>query len=164
MKMRRNQLAVFQFLFFIFFFFIVSIHAAAAVKSEPAEKYNAGPSAPVDDPAAHQTPPGNSSQHQTAGAHGEQAHANIGERLPLWSTLPFACILLSIALFPLILPDFWHRHFGKISGKNAVNWNFKSLVSGQEKLILFADSNDDGRREPRITNQPALRADFSPLV
>ena len=32
----------------------------------------------------------------------------------LWS-LPFACILLSIALWPLVDRHFWHRHFGKIA-------------------------------------------------
>lgn len=32
----------------------------------------------------------------------------------LWA-VPFAGILLSIALFPLIAPAFWHHHFGKIS-------------------------------------------------
>jgi Na+/H+ antiporter NhaD/arsenite permease-like protein len=52
-------------------------------------------------------------------AHGEDAHghghANLGEGLPLWSCIPFACMLLSIALFPLLAPNFWHHHFGKIS-------------------------------------------------
>jgi len=33
---------------------------------------------------------------------------------PLWG-LPFAGILLSIAIVPLIAPHAWHRHFGKIS-------------------------------------------------
>ncbi|MEK6349514.1 MAG: sodium:proton antiporter [Burkholderia sp.] len=32
----------------------------------------------------------------------------------LWS-LPFAGMLLSIAVFPLIAPVFWHHHFGKIA-------------------------------------------------
>ncbi len=41
--------------------------------------------------------------------------ADIGAVLPLWSMLPFAGILLSIALVPLILPRFWHRHFPKVS-------------------------------------------------
>ena len=54
-----------------------------------------------------------------ASAHGEDAHghghANLGEGLPLWSCIPFACMLLSIALFPLLAPNFWHHHFGKIS-------------------------------------------------
>jgi len=33
---------------------------------------------------------------------------------PLWG-VPFAGILLSIALFPLLAPGFWHHHYGKIS-------------------------------------------------
>ena len=40
---------------------------------------------------------------------------NIGAVLPLWSMLPFAGILLSIALVPLVLPRFWHHHFPKVS-------------------------------------------------
>ncbi len=38
-----------------------------------------------------------------------------GSRLNLFWALPFAGILLSIALMPLMLPHFWHRHFGKVS-------------------------------------------------
>ena len=34
----------------------------------------------------------------------QQAGMNIGAVLPLWSILPFAGILLSIALMPLFLP------------------------------------------------------------
>lgn len=33
---------------------------------------------------------------------------------PLWG-LPFAGILLSIALMPLLAPSFWHHHYGKVS-------------------------------------------------
>jgi len=44
--------------------------------------------------------------------HGE---LNLGALLPLWSGIPFAGILLSIALFPLLAPHFWHHHFGKVS-------------------------------------------------
>lgn len=33
---------------------------------------------------------------------------------PLWG-IPFAGILLSIALMPLLAPMFWHHHFGKIA-------------------------------------------------
>ena len=32
----------------------------------------------------------------------------------IW-VVPFVGILLSIAIFPLVLPDFWHHNFGKIS-------------------------------------------------
>ncbi|GAU02427.1 sodium:proton antiporter [Burkholderia stabilis] len=37
----------------------------------------------------------------------------------LWG-IPFAGILLSIALFPLVAPVFWHHHFGKIAAGWAV--------------------------------------------
>jgi Na+/H+ antiporter NhaD/arsenite permease-like protein len=45
------------------------------------------------------------------GEHG----AGLGAVLPLYLGIPFAGILLSIALFPLLAPRFWHHHFGKIS-------------------------------------------------
>jgi Na+/H+ antiporter NhaD/arsenite permease-like protein len=47
------------------------------------------------------------------GAHGEGAP--LGASLPLWSVLPFVGILLSIALFPLLAPHFWHHHYPKVS-------------------------------------------------
>jgi Na+/H+ antiporter NhaD/arsenite permease-like protein len=34
---------------------------------------------------------------------------------PLWA-VPFAGVLLSIALMPLLAPAFWHHHYGKIAG------------------------------------------------
>ena len=43
------------------------------------------------------------------------AHAELGTLLPLWSVIPFVGILLSIALFPLLAPHYWHSHFPKIS-------------------------------------------------
>ncbi len=38
-----------------------------------------------------------------------------GSTLSLAWVLPFAGILLSIALFPIFAPGFWHHHFGKIT-------------------------------------------------
>ena len=38
-----------------------------------------------------------------------------GARLNLMWAMPFAGILLSIALMPLMVPSFWHHHFGKVS-------------------------------------------------
>ncbi len=38
-----------------------------------------------------------------------------GSRLSLIWIAPFAGILLSIAIFPLTAPKFWHHHFGKVS-------------------------------------------------
>ncbi len=57
------------------------------------------------------------SEHSDAqdSAHGAHGGADLGRQLPLWSCLPFACMLLSIALWPLLAPEMWHHHFGKIS-------------------------------------------------
>jgi Na+/H+ antiporter NhaD/arsenite permease-like protein len=41
-------------------------------------------------------------------------HLNGGDLGLLWA-VPFAGILLSIALMPLFAPNFWHHHFGKVS-------------------------------------------------
>ena len=49
----------------------------------------------------------------TAGSTGAP-HLEGGELSILW-VIPFAGILLSIAIFPLIAPDYWHHNFGKIS-------------------------------------------------
>ena len=49
------------------------------------------------------------------GNEGAHESKELGAILSLWWTIPFAGILLSIALFPLLLPDVWHHHFGKIS-------------------------------------------------
>jgi Na+/H+ antiporter NhaD/arsenite permease-like protein len=51
---------------------------------------------------------------------GDHGHVNIGAELPLWTIIPFAGILLSIALFPLFAPLWWHHHFPKISAFWAV--------------------------------------------
>jgi Na+/H+ antiporter NhaD/arsenite permease-like protein len=38
-----------------------------------------------------------------------------GREIGLVWTLPFAGVLLSIALMPLVAPAFWHHHYGKVS-------------------------------------------------
>ncbi len=43
-----------------------------------------------------------------------------GADLSIYWVIPFAGILLSIAIFPLVAPHFWHHHFGKISAFWAV--------------------------------------------
>jgi Na+/H+ antiporter NhaD/arsenite permease-like protein len=50
------------------------------------------------------------------GAAAAAAPHDLGQSLPIWSCIPFACMLLSIAFMPLVLPNFWHHHFGKVSG------------------------------------------------
>lgn len=41
--------------------------------------------------------------------------AALGRGLSLFWVAPFAGILLSIALMPLLMPHFWHHNFGKVS-------------------------------------------------
>jgi Na+/H+ antiporter NhaD/arsenite permease-like protein len=53
--------------------------------------------------------------HGAARAEAAHAGAPIGHTLPVWSVLPFIGILLSIALFPLFAPHFWHRHYPKLT-------------------------------------------------
>jgi len=38
-----------------------------------------------------------------------------GSGLSAWWGVPFAGLLLSIALCPLLTPNFWHHHFGKVT-------------------------------------------------
>ena len=49
-------------------------------------------------------------------AHGEVPHLDGSiENLNIIWVVPFIGILLSIAVFPLVAPLFWHHHFGKVS-------------------------------------------------
>lgn len=52
------------------------------------------------------------------------AYSLNGADLSLIWVVPFAGILLSIALFPLFAEKFWHHHFGKISAF----WAFLLLI------------------------------------
>jgi Na+/H+ antiporter NhaD/arsenite permease-like protein len=45
----------------------------------------------------------------------ESTAMDLGMLLPMWSALPFAGMLLSIATFPLLAPTFWHHHYPRIS-------------------------------------------------
>jgi len=47
--------------------------------------------------------------------HGEHSGDGLGKKLPLWAVVPFVGILLSIAVFPLLAPHFWHQHFPGVS-------------------------------------------------
>ncbi len=50
------------------------------------------------------------------GDHGSTPHLDgSAENLAIYWIIPFAGILLSIAAFPLVAPDFWHHNFGRIS-------------------------------------------------
>ena len=70
-----------------------------------------------------------------AGDHGAP-HLDGGD-LTLVSVVPFAGILLSIAIFPLIVPQFWHHHFGKISAIWALGFLIPFAVQFGWELALF---------------------------
>jgi Na+/H+ antiporter NhaD/arsenite permease-like protein len=57
---------------------------------------------------------------------------DIGSLLPLWSVLPFAGILLSIAFIPLFALHFWEHHFPKVSA-------FWALVFAVPFLYFFRE-------------------------
>ena len=65
-----------------------------------------------------------------AGAESGHGGPELGTILPLWSVLPFAGILLSIALFPLLAPSFWHHHYPKVSA-------FWALVMAVPFVIIY---------------------------
>ncbi len=92
-------------------------------------------------PPSHDAEKQDHDAHADGGGHGD-AHAggghghggvNLGALLPLWSCIPFACMLLSIALFPLLAPDFWHHHFGKVSA-------FWALLLGAPFLFVYKNA------------------------
>ena len=60
---------------------------------------------------------------------GHAEHVNLGETLPLYSCIPFACMLLSIALLPLVAGTFWHHHFGKIAAFWAASLAIPFIIS-----------------------------------
>ncbi|MCG2774139.1 MAG: sodium:proton antiporter, partial [Desulfobacterales bacterium] len=70
---------------------------------------------------------GHGDVHADSGSHGH-GHINLGEVLPLWSCIPFACMLLSIALFPLLAPRLWQHHCGKVSAFCSVSSELPFLM------------------------------------
>jgi Na+/H+ antiporter NhaD/arsenite permease-like protein len=64
-------------------------------------------------------------------SHGGEAHHGgvSGASLGLLWAVPFAGILLSIALFPLLAERFWHHHFAKVSAFWALLFAVPYLVS-----------------------------------
>ena len=53
---------------------------------------------------------------------------DLGMLLPMWSALPFAGMLLSIATFPLLPPTFWHHHYPKVSAAWALAFAIPFLL------------------------------------
>ena len=87
---------VFRFIFFIFFALSISLASITAVDAADSKKADTHDHGHDD--------------------HGHSSHHGIdGSKLPLWTIIPFAGILLSIAVFPLVAEHFWHQNYGKVS-------------------------------------------------
>jgi Na+/H+ antiporter NhaD/arsenite permease-like protein len=71
-----------------------------------------------------------------AGAHGAAYHLDGGELGLIWA-VPFVGILLSIAVLPLIVPHFWHHHFGKVAAFWALCFLVPFTVLYGWRLALF---------------------------
>lgn len=69
-------------------------------------------------------------------------HPSLPPDLSVIWVVPFICMLLSIALGPLVVPHFWHHHYGKV----ALFWGLAFLVpcslvyGGGLAVFLAADS------------------------
>ena len=71
----------------------------------------------------------------TAGTAGAP-HLDGGDLSILW-VIPFAGILLSIALLPLIASDFWHHNFGKISAFWATLFVLPFMLSQGLSITIY---------------------------
>lgn len=60
-----------------------------------------------------------------------------GATMGLIWVVPFVGILLSIALLPLLAPDFWHHHFGKVSAFWALAFILPFLVVYGAELTIY---------------------------
>ena len=69
-------------------------------------------------------------------------HPSLPVDLSVIWVVPFVCMLLSIALGPIVVPHFWHHHYGKV----ALFWGLAFLVpcwlvyGGGLAIFLAADS------------------------
>ncbi|MFO7752520.1 MAG: sodium:proton antiporter [Desulfobacteraceae bacterium] len=102
MKLRKQTLGI---------LLIILIASAAPILASDLEAADAGTGADrtaVSESLDH-------SVNQETGSSHSSGHKDLGPLLPLWSCIPFACMLLSIAFLPLVAERFWHHNFGKVS-------------------------------------------------
>ena len=131
----------FDRLVFLVFFLIFVVFLSPVSAQDPAgEKKN------FILEISEETETGQTGEHAQAQVHEEAgSHVSLGEVLPLFSCIPFACMLLSIALLPLIAGNIWHHHFGKISAFWAASmavpfiYLYKGVAIHEILHIILAD-------------------------
>lgn len=79
------------------------------------------------------------------------AHEAVGMTLPVWSIIPFVGMLLSIAIFPLVKPEWWEKNMLAV----AIGW---SLIF----VIPFAVSYGPGEALFRLLESVLL--DYIPFI
>ncbi len=60
----------------------------------------------------------------------EVTHEQLGEKLPPWTGIPFAGLLITIAILPLVAPKFWHHNYPIIS----LTW---ALILAVPFLVIY---------------------------
>jgi Na+/H+ antiporter NhaD/arsenite permease-like protein len=128
--LKKTLVVVLLLTIFSFLFSLLGFATAIGSQQTPHDSAKDHPVASQQVPASHQEPSGEPGAHDNADAGHGHGHINLGEILPLWSCIPFAFMLLSIALFPLAAPEFWHHHFAKVSA-------FWALLLGVPFLIAY---------------------------
>ena len=68
--------------------------------------------------------------------HGATPHLD-GENLAIFWVVPFVGVLLSIAVFPLLAPYFWHHNFGKVSLFWAMSLIIPFILSQGLEITLY---------------------------
>jgi Na+/H+ antiporter NhaD/arsenite permease-like protein len=68
----------------------------------------------------------------------ESASHALGLSLPLWSVLPFAGFLLSLAVVPLLASEFWSRHYNKVAAAFGLPVAAAFLFFGPHELLTTA--------------------------
>ncbi|MCC6574462.1 MAG: sodium:proton antiporter [Planctomycetes bacterium] len=104
-------------------------------------------------PAAHEEKAGQ--DHAAASAEHEH-HGVVGARMGLWLIIPFAGILLCIALCPLFTPKFWHHHYGKV----AAGWGALALLL----MILVGEGGGGGLMPALQSGAHVYLGDYLPFI
>ncbi len=86
----------------------------------------------------------------------EGHHGLDGSKLGLWLILPFAGLLLAIAVCPLVAPKFWHHHYGKV----AAGFGVLAVLL----MIIVGESNGGGFHATLQSGAHVYLADYLPFI
>jgi Na+/H+ antiporter NhaD/arsenite permease-like protein len=99
-----------KFIIIVLSFLFISVMPVSSVFGQEHD----ADSVSVSHDETHAVEPAHSENQKAEHAEHHVPHLD-GKTLSLWWMIPFIGILLSIAVFPLVAPHFWHHHYGKVS-------------------------------------------------